>query len=151
MQIQYFGPDQNLVFVPALLALLAATVLICLPVVFAPSLRRSKRRAPLTALAAVLAVVALVGTVVLALPGFRTLGEERTAVRAGIEQDYGLRLSDGDVNELLNGGRPPLTRPDVATALRLPKPTEPNALHLVPERAGSDDYVLTFGGKPWPR
>ena len=151
MQIQYFAADQNLVFVPALLALLAATVLICLPIVFAPAVRRSKRRAPLLALVVVLAVVALVGTVVLALPGFRTLGAERSAVRSGIERDYGLQITDGEANELVNGGRPARTLPEVATQLRLPKPTKPHALRLVPEKTGSDVYALTFGGEPYPR
>jgi hypothetical protein len=151
VQIQYFAADQNLVFVPALLALLAATVLICLPIVFAPALRRSKRRAPLLALVVVLAVVALVGTVVLALPGFRTLGAERAAVRAGIERDYGLQVTDGEANELVNGGRPARKMPELAAQLGLEKPNDEHPLRLVPEKTGSDVYTLTFGGKPYPR
>jgi hypothetical protein len=97
--IPYFGPDQNVVFVPALLALLAATVLICLPIIFAPALRRSSRRTPLIALAAVFAVVALVGTVWLGGTGFRTLGDERARVQASIQRIYGVRLDGGPAPE----------------------------------------------------
>jgi membrane protease YdiL (CAAX protease family) len=148
--IPYFGPDQNVVFVPALLALLAATVLICLPIIFAPALRRSSRRTPLIALAAVFAVVALVGTVWLGGTGFRTLGDERARVQASIQRIYGVRLDGGQVGDLVDGGRSLVTVPAQAAAARLPRPNGPQALKLVPTATGADTYVLTIGGKPWP-
>lgn len=151
MHIDHFAAGQNLVFVPALVALLAATVLICLPIVFAQRLRRSGRRAPLVALATVLAVVALVGAAWLAGVGFRTLGDERAAVRAQLAAQYGLRLDAGQVGELIDGGRPPLTRPVQAAAAGLEHPAKAHPLRLVPTEPDADTYELTFGGRPWPR
>jgi hypothetical protein len=148
--IPYFAGNQNLVFVPALLVLLVATVLICLPIVFAPSLRRSGRRAPVIALVAVFAVVALVGSAWLAGIGFRTLGDEKVRVRAAIEQDYGVRLDAAEVGQLLEGGKPERVLPDQAQALGLKNPDKPHTLKLSPTAAGADTYDLLLAGKPWP-
>jgi hypothetical protein len=148
--IPYFGPDQNLVFVPALLALLAATVGICLPIIFAPALRRSSRRTPLIALAAVFAAVGLVGTAWLAGTGFRTLGDQRARVQASIQRIYGVRLNDGQVGDLVDGGKPTVPLPTQAAAAGLAKPDDPQALQLVPTGTGAETYALTIGGKPWP-
>jgi hypothetical protein len=150
VQIPYFAENQNLVFVPALLALLAATVLICLPIVFVQGLRRAKRLTPVAVVAGALALVALVGTAWLAGIGFRTLGDERADVRAQIEQSYDLRLTAGEVGELVDGGKPERTLPTQAAAAGLPKPQKPQALQLVPSAPGADTYDLTIGGKRWP-
>lgn len=150
MTIPYFGPNQNVVFIPALFALLAATIVICLPIVFAPTLRRSGRRTPLIALAIVFAVVALVGTAWLAGTGFRTLGDERARVQADIQRIYGVRLDGGQVGELVDGGKPLVHLPEVAAAAGLKDPQKDKTLKLVPKTVGSDVYDLEIGAKPWP-
>jgi hypothetical protein len=148
--IPYFSAHQNVVFLPALLALLAATVVVCLPIVFGPALRRSSRRTPVLALVVVFTVVGLVGAAWLAGTGFRTLGTERASVQASIQRIYGVRLNGAQVNELLDGGAPEQVLPTQATAARLPNPNRPKALKLVPTATGADTYVLTIGGRPWP-
>jgi hypothetical protein len=150
LSIPYFGSDQNLVFVPALFALLAATVVICLPIVFAPALRRSSRRTPVIALVVVFAVVGLVAGGWLAGTGFRTLGNERAAVQAWIERTYGVRLDGGQVGELVDGGKPEVRLPDAAEALGIAKPDDLHTLELRPVKAGSDVYELRFAEKPLP-
>jgi hypothetical protein len=150
LTIPYFSTHQNVVFIPALLALLVATVVICLPIIFAPTLRRSSRRVPLLALVAVFAVVGLAGTVVLAASGFRTLGDERARVQASIQRIYGVQLNGGEVGELMDGGKPERRLPEVAARAGLLKPDDKKTLKLVPTAVGADTYVLTIGGKPWP-
>ncbi|TDS75942.1 hypothetical protein [Amnibacterium kyonggiense] len=150
MTIPYFGPHQNVVFVPALLALLAATIVICLPIVFAPNLRRSPRRTPVIALVVVFAVVALVGTGWLAGIGFRTLGNERAAVRSWIAKTYDIRLDPGQVGELIDGGKPLQALPEVAARLGLDKPDDEKTLELKPTEADGDVYELWFAKKPLP-
>lgn len=150
MTIPYFAENQNLVFVPALLALLAATVLICLPIVFSQGLRRSRRRIPVLAVAAVLAAVALVGTAWLAGTGFRTLGDERARVQTELRERYGIRLTGGQVGELVDGGEPSAVLPTQAAAAGLATPEEPHALELVPAAGGADTYDLTLGGTRLP-
>jgi hypothetical protein len=150
VQIPHFAANQNIVFLPALLPLLAATVLICLPIILGPSLRRSKRRTPLLVLDGVLVVVLLVGTAVLGGIGFRTLGDERASVQAEIQQRYGLQLDGGQVGELVDGGKPLVTLPEVAAAVRLKTPQKPHSLKLVPAK-DVDTYDLTIGGKPFPK
>jgi hypothetical protein len=150
VQIPYFAANQNVVFLPALFALLAATVLVCLPIIFRPTLRRSKRRTPVLVLDGVILVVALIGTAWLAGVGFRTLGDERADLRAQLQQRYDVRLDAGQVGELIDGGKPPVTLPAVATAAGLTSPQQPHPLKLVPTAPGADTYDLTIGGKPWP-
>lgn len=147
MQIPYFAANQNLVFVPALLVLLVATVLACLPIIFGPGLRRSKRRTPLLVVDGVVVIVLLVGTALLAVTGFRTLGDERADLQAQIQQRYDVELNAGQVGELVDGGRPLVPLPAQAAAAGL-DPTKDQALRLVPKT--TDTYVLTIGGKPWP-
>lgn len=148
--IQYFAGNQNLVFVPALLALLVATVLICLPIVFAPSLRRSKRRTPLLVLAGIVAAVAVVAAAVLAGTGFRTLGNERTRLQADLAARFGVTVTSTEANELIDGGKPQKTLPQQATAAGLKDPQKPTTLHLVAAEPGADTYELLIGGEPWP-
>jgi hypothetical protein len=148
--IDYFAGNQNLVFVPALLVLLVATVLICLPIVFAPSLRRSKRRTPLLVVAGVLALVALASAAALAIPGFGTLSAERTRLQADLRAQYGLDVSAADANELINGGKPLRYLPEQAQAAGLPDPQKQKTLKLVPTEKDPDAYDLLIGGKPWP-
>ena len=148
--IPYFAGNQNLVFVPALLALLAATVLICLPIVFAPSLRRSKRRAPLLVVAGVLTAVALAGAAVLTASGVRTLADERVRLQADLRAAYDLSVTSADANELLNGGKPLKHLPEQAAAAKLEDPEKPKTLRLKPTAPGADTYDLFIGGQPWP-
>lgn len=150
MTIPYFGPNQNVVFIPALFALLAATVVICVPIIFAPTLRRSGRRTPLIALAVVFAVVGLVGTAWLAGTGFRTLGDERARVQAEIQRIYGVQLDGDQVGELVDGGKPLVHLPEVAAAAGLENPEKKKTLKLVPTAVGADTYVLEIAAKPWP-
>lgn len=150
MQIPYFAANQNVVFIPALLVLLVATVLFCLPIIFGPRLRKSKRRTPLLVIDGVLVVALLVGTALLAATGFRTLGDERADVQAQLQQRYGVDLNAGQVGELVDGGRPPVTLPDVAAAAELKNPQEPHTLKLVPTSTDGDIYELTIGNQPWP-
>lgn len=148
--IPYFAGNQNLVFVPALLALLVATVLICLPIVFAPSLRRSKRRAPLLVAAGVLAAVAVVGAAVLAGAGVRTLADERTKLQRDLRAAYGLSVTGGEANELINGGKPLRHLPEQAAAAGLEHPEKQQTLKLKATKQDPDRYDLLIGGQPWP-
>jgi hypothetical protein len=148
--IPYFAGNQNLVFVPALLALLVATLLICLPIVFAPSLRRSKRRTPLLVVAGLVAAVARVGGAVLAGSGFRTLADERGKLQADLRSQYGVSVTSADANELLNGGKPEKFLPEQAEAAKLQHPEKKNTLKLKPTEPGADTYDLFIGGQPWP-
>jgi hypothetical protein len=149
--IPYFAGNQNVVFVPALCAVLAATVLVCLPIVFAQRLRRSPFRISVLAAGSALAAVALIGAAWLAGAAFRTLGEERARVQAELQQTYSVRLDRGEVGELVDGGKPERTLPAVARAAGLPNPDKPHTLKLVPTSEGADTYVLTLGGKTWPK
>lgn len=151
MTIHHFASNQNVVFVPALVALLVAAVLICLPIVFVQALRRSRRLVPVGIVAGVLAVAALVLTAWQAGAGFRTLGDERARVRAEIAERYDLRLTSGEVGEMIDGGRPQRRLPDVAVAAGLQDPEAEHTLHLVARPKGSDVYELEFGNRPWPR
>ena len=155
MTIPHFADQQNIVFIPALLAVLVATVLICLPIVFAPALRRGRRRGGrvVVVVAGVAAVVALVVAGWQAGAGARVLQEERTAVAAQLQARYALRLSGAEVNELLNGGAPERVLPQQAAALELrpnTKGVQRHPLRLKAEATGSDDYVLTYGGVTLP-
>ncbi len=149
MQIPYFAANQNVVFIPALLVLLVATVLFCLPIIFGPGLRKSKRRTPLLVVDGVLVLVLLVGAALLAVTGFRTLGDERADVQAQIQQRYDVDLNAGQVGELVDGGRPAVPLPTQAEAAGLDAKKD-QALRLVPKATDADTYVLTIGGKPWP-
>ena len=148
MTIHHFAGQQNDVFVPALLALLAAAVLLCLPVVLAQALQRSGRRGPVTAAAAVLGVIALgiAGWQVAA--GFGALQGERAQVRADLASRYGVELTPGQVGELVDGGRPEAALPEQAASLGLSPTEKAYPLRLVPEDPGSDVYELRFDGKP---
>jgi len=153
--IPHFADQQNIVFVPALLALLVATVLICLPIVFAPTLRRGRRPGgrALVVVAGVLAVAALVVAGWQAGAGARVLQEERATVASQLQQRYGLGLSGAEVNELLNGGAPSRTSPQLASELELrpnAKGEQTHALRLKAEATGSDEYDLTYGGVVLP-
>jgi hypothetical protein len=130
--IPYFAGNQNLVFVPALLALLVATLLICLPIVFAPSLRRSKRRTPLLVVAGLVAA------------------DERGKLQADLRSQYGVSVTSADANELLNGGKPEKFLPEQAEAAKLQHPEKKNTLKLKPTEPGADTYDLFIGGQPWP-
>lgn len=159
MTIHHFAENQNLVFFPALLAALVATVLICLPIIFVQTLRRSGRIVPVTVVAFVLAAGVLVVAGWQGGVGFRTLGDERARVQAELQSTYGLDLSAGDVGELVDGGKVPRTLPALATQLDLKEPTKVTAacpigcynLHFAVDDADADTYTLTFGGEPWPK
>ena len=156
MTIPHFADQQNLVFVPALLAVLVATVLICLPVVFAPALRRGRRarRRALVVVAGAVAAAALVVAGWQAGIGVRTLQQERTAVAAQLQSQYGLDLPLGDVNELLNGGAPQRVLPDLASQLGLrpnKKGVQEHALRLKADETDSGEYSLIYGGQTVPQ
>ena len=148
--IHYFADHQNVVFVPALLALLAATLLVCLPIVFVQALTRSGRRTPVTAIAWVLAAVALVLAGWQASVGVGALADERGQLRAGVEARYGVTLTASEANELLDGGKPRRTLPEQAEAAGLLKPQDDHPLSLVPIGGSDDRYSLAIGGRPIP-
>ena len=148
MTIHHFAGDQNLVFVPALLALLVATVLVCLPIVLVTVIRRSGRRVPIVAAAAVLAVLALGVAGWQAALGFGALNAERAQVRADLSDRYGIDLTPGEVGELVDGGRPKRALPEQAAAVGLTPADNAYPLRLVPTKAGTDVYELRLGGKP---
>lgn len=149
--IEYFADQQNLVFVPALGALLIATVLICLPIVFAPTLRRrsSARFRGVVVAAGVLAGVALVAAGWQAGVGLRTLQAERASVSQQLQDRYRLGLTSGEVGELVNGGAPDKAYPDLASALDL-KATRSGEHPLRLRTSGAGGYELTYGGAPVP-
>lgn len=99
----HLAADQNDVFVPALAALLAATVLTALPVIFAPGLRRARTVRPVTIAAGTLAVVALVIAAWQAGVGVRTLQDERARLSAELATEHGYRLDDRQVGSLVDG------------------------------------------------
>jgi hypothetical protein len=140
VQIAYFAERQTDVFVPALAALLVATVAVVLPVVFAPLLKKVRGRRALVAIAGVLAAAALVTTVVEGVAGFQALGAERASVQRGIADRYGLRLTQGQVASLLEGGRVQVVSagPGTDTAVR----TRTVELHAT---GADDDYALVEG------
>jgi hypothetical protein len=140
VQIAYFAERQTDVFVPALAALLVATVAVVLPVVFAPLLKKMRGRRALVAIAAVVAAAALVLTVVEGAAGFRALGEQRASVQRGIADRYGLRLTQGQVASLLEGGKVKVVSagPGTDTAVR----TRTVELHAT---GADDDYALVEG------
>ena len=151
MTIHHFAENQNLVFLPALLAALVATVLICLPIVFVQTLRRSRRIVPVMVVALVLAAGALVVAGWQGGVGFRTLGDERARVQAELQRTYGLEFSAAEVGELVDGGTVPRTLLDLATMLDLKTPSKNHGLHFVVTVDDADTYTLTFGGQPWPK
>lgn len=151
MTIPHFADQQNTVFVPALIALLVATVLICLPIVFAPGLRRRRRGGrALIVVAGALAAVALVVAGWQAGIGVRTLQQEREQLRADVQARYGLELDSGEANELVNGGAPLRLLPQQAEQLGLATPEKRHSLRLKATEPDADTYDLTFAGKAWP-
>lgn len=151
MRIPYFASEQDLVFVPALAALLAAAVLVCLPIVFAPALRRGRRLVPVGTVLGVLGVLALAVAVWQVAVGVGTLSDQRATVQRAIQQRYGADLSSAEVGQLIDGGKPRKAFPEQAEAAGLAKPTALHPLELVPTTTGADTYRLTIGGKPWPK
>ncbi|MDH2445300.1 hypothetical protein QDR37_15215 [Amnibacterium sp. CER49] len=140
MPIAYFAERQTDVFVPALAALLVATVAVVLPVVFAPLLARMRSRRALLAIAGAVAAVALVLTVVEGAAGFAALGEQRDSVQRDIAGRYGLTLTPGQVASLLDGGKVKVVSagPGTDTAVR----TRTVELHAT---GTDDDYALVEG------
>lgn len=140
MLIAYFAERQTDVFVPALAALLVATVAVVLPVVFAPLLRKMRGRRALVAVAVVVAAAALVLTVVEGVAGFQALGDQRASVQRDIADRYGLRLTPPQVASLLEGGRVKVVSagPGTDTAVR----TRTVELHPT---GTDDDYALVEG------
>lgn len=137
MPIPYFAEHQNDVFIPALVATLVATVLLTIPVLAAPLLRRARRRRRLTPAAIVLGVVALVVAGVQVAAGFGALEAQHAHVRRALASRYGLQLGDDQVSTLLEGGTVRVTA-DGAT----------RTVKLVP---AGDDYVpADVKGAPLP-
>ncbi|WP_375388330.1 hypothetical protein [uncultured Amnibacterium sp.] len=150
MTIHHFAENQNVVFVPALFALLAATVLVCLPILLGQTLQRSGRRVPVTVAAWALAAVALGVSGWQTSIGVGMLAHERAEVRTGLAARYGIDLTAAEVDELVNGGKPKRTLPQQAAAAGLLKPDQPHALQLVPVDEGGDVYRLAIGGRTIP-
>lgn len=150
MNIPHFGTTQNLVFLPALLTALVPTLLVVLPVVFAPALVRRRGGRVVRAVCFVLAALALVPVALQAGVGMRVLADERLRVQQGIEARYGLHLDDADVHELIDGGKPEKVLPQIAAKAGLEQPQKPHTLKLVPTSVGSSTYDLTIGDRPWP-
>jgi uncharacterized membrane protein (DUF441 family) len=150
LTILHFGPDQNDVFLVALVGLLLATIAICLPIAASPAVRR---RIPRRAIAAAIAL-AIVGFGVATWQGangIRTLADERQGVRTAIETRYGLQLTVGQVQELINGGRPLVSLPEAARLLALSSPTECKTLALRPHPKSTNRYDLALGGTLLPQ
>lgn len=151
MTIEYFADQQNLVFVPALGALLIATVLICLPIVFAPTLRRASRARlrGVAVVAAVLAAGSLVAAAWQGGVGVRTLQTERASVAQQLQDRYRLGLTSGEVGELIDGGAPDKAYPDLVSALDL-RANKSGKHPLRLKADGTDGYDLTYGGEVVP-
>lgn len=151
MTIPYFAEQQDLVFVPALIAVLVAVLVVCLPVVFAPRIARWRRgaRGALIAAAAVVAVVALGTAGWRAGVGVRVLHEQRAQVRTEIGHRWGIDVSSGEAGTLVDGDPAKLRLPQLAQQLQL-RSTKSGAhdLEIVEEDSGS--YGLTYGGVTVP-
>jgi hypothetical protein len=157
--IHAFAGNQNDVFLRALVAVLVATVALCCPIVFAPTMRRRGLTRPVVAVSVILAVAALTVAGWQAGIGFRTLSDERAQVQSEIQHKFGLRLTSGQVDELVNGGRPSVSLPDRARALGLKNPETCKALHFKTRtekvsktitRVVPNTYDLTLGGAVLP-
>jgi hypothetical protein len=71
-------------------------------------------------------------------------------VQDWIAKTYGVQLNSGEVGELVDGGKPERSLPEIAEALKLPKPDALKTLELKPTATGGDTYTLYFSEKPWP-
>jgi hypothetical protein len=145
--ILHFATDQNLVFVPALLALLVAVVLICAPVLFAPRLRTLSRTVPVFTVAWVLAAALLGLAVWQATVGFGAIGAQRVAVREDLRADYAIDVSSEQATALVNGDEVRIALPDRGAELDLREPDARHALSLVPEEGTPDSYAPRFAGQ----
>jgi hypothetical protein len=128
LPIPYFAEHQNDVFIPALVAALVATVLLTIPVLAAPLLRRARRRRAFSAVAMVLGALALVVAGLQTWAGFRALDAQHDGLRSALASRYGLQLGNDQVSTLLEGGSVRVTA-DGAT----------RTVKLVP--SGDDEYV----------
>ena len=103
LTIPLFSGHQDDVFIPSIVLVLVAALLIALPVVFAPLVRRMRAGRALVALLVAGAALAVIAAVVVAVPGFGTIAQQRATVQARIQSTYGLTLAPGDVARLVNG------------------------------------------------
>ena len=134
MHIDYFREHQNDVFIPALAFVLVAAILISLPILFAPTLARRGRLRATGTLCVTIAVVALIGATIAALPGFSTLQEQRRALQVDLHDRYGIDVPIGDAGKLLNGDTFVLPAAHVAQKVHL-------------QATGGDDYILVHAPK----
>jgi hypothetical protein len=157
--IDAFAGNQNDVFLRVLLAVLVATVAVCFPIVFAPTMRRRGMTRPVVAVSVVLAIVALGIGGWQAGVGVKALADERAEVQSEIQQKFGLSLTSAQVDELVNGGKPLVSLPSRARSLGLKEPGACKALHFrsrtekvskTETRVVPDTYDLTLGGVVLP-
>jgi energy-coupling factor transporter transmembrane protein EcfT len=132
LPIPYFAEHQNDVFIPALVAVLVATVLLVLPAIAGTLLARIRGRAVIRALTIALGAVALVIAVQQTVVGFRELDEQHDSVQRAIGSRYGLQLSGEQVSSLLEGGTVKVAAAGPVSAVRL-------------TRRDDGDYTLTDG------
>jgi hypothetical protein len=116
LPIPYFAEHQNDVFIPALVAVLVATVLLVLPAIAGTLLARIRGRGVIRAL-----TIAL-----------RELDEQHDSVQRAIGSRYGLQLSGEQVSSLLEGGTVKVAAAGPVSAVRL-------------TRRDDGDYTLTDG------
>lgn len=147
MTILHFATDQNLVFVPALLALLVGVVLVCAPILLAPRLRSRGRTVPVFAVAWVLAAALLGVAVWQAAVGFAAIGAQRVAVREDLRAEYAIDVTAEEATALVNGDAIRIALPDRGTELDLRRPDAEHALTLVPEEGEADRYAPRFAGQ----
>jgi hypothetical protein len=101
--IQFFSGHQDDVFIPALLVVLVGVAIVAVPVIAWTRVVKMRQRRAILLLTGIVAVATVVVALVLALPGFGVLHRQDVAVRAAIETQYGIALSQTEASDLVDG------------------------------------------------
>ncbi len=133
MTIPYFSGDQMDVFIPAMLVALVAAIAVTLPIIFWSGLARSAARTPVLVVCGIVALAAVVGTVVAAVPGFGTLAAQGPSLQRQIDDRYGIAITADEAGRLVDGDK--MLLPETGL-------TQEVSLRLVT----GDTYILTTGG-----
>jgi hypothetical protein len=131
--IPFFGPAQTDAFIPALVWFLVATALAVTPVVLAPVLARIRLGRTVTIVAVALAAVAVVPGVLQAAQALSILGAEHALVQSTMANRYGVPVSSGDAESLLEGGK-----------IKAPSTGSHHTIHL--EQVSPGQYVPVQAG-----